>query len=173
MFQAQQNLPPVLSLSASAKNPEEDVKDIDDLANNQIVIILHTRDITDTEERLCQKFGRIRHYNPSMINRDLESVPTDYLFVDVRNKTFRLNIGKVDASKFKFGAYVHKWEKPDNIFDEFCEDINVFSSFPSSKVTYKSEFDDLLSCKNKIKSPNSCLSFLACVVNIWETVRKK
>jgi hypothetical protein len=168
MFQVPQ-LPPVIK-EVIAK-VEDDIKDIDDICN-EIVIILHTRDITDSDENLCRKFGRVRHFNPSMYNRDLSTVPTDYLFVDVRDKVTRMQISKIDVSKFKVCAYVQPWEKLDNLFDEFCKDMNIITKFPDTKVTYKAEFDDLLCERKKIRSPSSCLSFLAYLVNIWDQVRK-
>lgn len=154
-------LPPVIQ---QVEEKQEERKE-------KLVVILHTRDVSEAEENLCRKFGRVRHYNPSMINRDLQTVPADYLFCDVRDKVTRIHIGKLDANEYNVCAYVNSWEKLDNIFDDFA-DIRVFSNFPDSKVTYKEEFDSLLCDKKKIKAPNSCLSFLSCVVNIWDSVKK-
>jgi hypothetical protein len=167
MFQVP-TLPPVIK--EVAQEVVDDVKDIDDL--EQIVVILHTRDISESDENLCRKFGRVRHFNPSMYNRDLSSVPCDYLFVDVRDKVTRMQISKINTALFKVCAYVNVWEKLDNLFDDFMKDINILTKFPETKVTYKAEFDDLLCERKKIRSPSSCLSFLAYIVNIWDQVRK-
>jgi hypothetical protein len=142
--------------------------------DERTVLILHTRDVTDDEEQLCRKFGVVRHFNPSMVNIQLETVKADYIFVDVRVKFYRIHIAKIDTSKFRICSLVNSWQKRDNIFDDFVDEINIMTKIPEDKVTYKHEFDDLLVCKKLIKSPgNSCLSFLSYVVNIFEELKRK
>lgn len=151
--------------------PEEAVKAPE---YDQIVLILHTRDVSADEEQLCRKFGVVRHFNPSMVNIPLQTVKADYIFCDIRNKYYRINIAKIDTSKFKVCALVNAWQKRDNIFDDFVDEINVMTKIPEDKVAFKSEFDDLLTCKKLIKSPgNSCLSLLSYIVNLWDEIKKK
>ena len=154
-----------------ADAPVEDMKAPED---ERTVLILHTRDVTDDEEQLCRKFGVIRHFNPSMVNIPLETVKAHYIFVDVRNKYYRINIAKVDVTKFRVCALVNSWEKHNNIFDDFC-DVNIMTKLPHDvKVAFKSEFDDLLTNKKLIKSPgNSCLSLLSYLVNLWDELKRK
>lgn len=168
-------LPPVIAKVAEVV---EEVKkfdvELDEKESDKLVIILHSRDVGDAEEKLCQKYGRVRHWNPSMANRSLNTVDCEYLFVDIRDKYARTNISKVDVSKYKWCAYVNPWEKLDtHIYDDFIEEINMITKFPDMKVTYKSEYDDLLTEKKRIKTPSSCLSLLSFLVNIWQTVAKK
>ena len=164
-------LPAVVKQAEPELKEEEAKPDAQDL----LVIILHSRDVGDTEENLCKKYGRVRHWNPTMANRSLESIreSADYLFVDIRDKYARVSIAKVDVTKFKWCAYAHAWEKLDShVYDEFISDINILTKFPDMKCTYKNEYDDLLTEKKKIKSPSSCLSLLSFLVNIWSTVRR-
>lgn len=160
---------PAVVKSVEAEIKEEEQKNEKDL----LVIILHSRDVGDTEENLCRKYGRVRHWNPTMANRSLETVDCDYLFVDIRNKYARISVSKEDVTKYKWCAYANVWEKLDShVYDEFISDINILTKFPDMKCTYKSEYDDLLTERKKIKSPSSCLSLLSFLVNIWNTVKK-
>jgi hypothetical protein len=165
-------LPPVIAkVAEELLQPEAKQFDAE---SDKLVIILHSRDVGDAEERLCQKYGRIRHWNPSMANRSLDTVDCEYLFVDIRDKYARTNISKVDVTKYKWCAYANVWEKLDtHVYDDFIDEIHIITKFPDMKVTYKSEYDDLLTEKKKIKSPSSCLSLLSFLVNIWSTVRKE
>lgn len=172
-------LPPVIKQVAlkpvvEEKRDESPVEDMRAPEEKQLVIILHSRDVGDTEENLCKKYGRVRHWNPSMANRSLDTIECEYLFVDIREKYARVNISKVDASKYKWCAYAHVWEKLDShVYEDFINDINIITKFPDMKCTYKYEYDDLLTEHKKIKSPSSCLSFLSFLVNIWSTVKKE
>jgi hypothetical protein len=144
------------------------------LADDKIVLILHTRDITPEEENLCKKFGSVRNFNTSMCNISVETVPANYLFVDVRVKYYRLAISKINPDNFRICSLVNSWEKHNNIFDDFC-DVNMMTKLPHDvKVTYKLEFDELLCNKKLIKSPgNSCLSLMSYLVNIWDELKRK
>ncbi len=150
--------------------PVEDMK----APQNKTILILHTRDVSNDEEQLCRKFGVIRHYNPSMVNINLASVQADYIFVDIRNKFYRINISKVKLDDFRVCALVNSWEKHNNIFDDFC-DVNIITKLPHDvKVAFKHEFDDLLCDKKLIKSPgNSCLSLMSYLVNIWDELKRR
>lgn len=151
--------------------PEENVKAPE---ADKLVIILHSRDVGDYEENLCKKYGRVRHWNPSMANRALTTLECDYLFVDIREKYARVNIAKEDPLKYKWAAYAQVWEKLDShVYDDFLDDINILTKFPDMKCTYKYEYDDLLTKKKKIKSPSSCLSLLSFLVNIFDSVKKQ
>ena len=167
-------LPPVVAKAAA---PVEEVKvEVQPQSENQekIVLILHTRDITPEEENLCRKFGSVRNFNPSMCNISVETVPANYLFVDVRVKYYRLAISKINPDKFRICSLVNSWEKHNNIFDDFC-DVNMITKLPFDvKVTYKHEFDELLCNKKLIKSPgNSCLSLMSYLVNIWDELKRR
>ena len=150
--------------------PEENVKPPKD----KTVLILHTRDVSNDEEQLCRKFGVVRHFNPSMVNIDLSTVQADYIFCDVRNKYYRIQISKVDLEKFRVSCLVNSWEKHNNIFDDFAE-VNIITKMPHDvKVAFKHEFDELLCNKKLIKSPgNSCLSLLSYLVNIWDELKRR
>lgn len=176
-------LPPVINSFKKVVKTAEEVKEeidnspLEDMRapeEKQLVIILHSRDVGDAEENLCRKYGRVRHWNPSMANRSLATVDCEYLFVDIRDKYARTNISKEEPARHKWCAYANVWEKLDtHIYDEFIEEINIITKFPDMKVTYKHEYDDLLTQKKRIKSPSSCLSLLSFLVNIWSTVSKK
>lgn len=161
-------LPPVVNVKPELALDEKQQ------ANDKIVLILHSRDITIEEENLCKKFGSVRNFNPSMCNISVETVPANYLFVDIRVKYYRLAISKVNPDNFRICALVNSWEKHNNIFDDFC-DVNIMTKLPHDvKVTYKHEFDDLLCNKKLIKSPgNSCLSLMSYLVNIWDELKRK
>ena len=160
-------LPSVIKQVIEEKEPEAPE------SSDQLVIILHSRDVGDAEETLCRKYGRVRNWNASMANRPLSTVDCQYLFVDIREKYARTNISKVDVADFKWCAYANVWEKLDtHFYDDFIDEINIITKFPDMKVTYKHEFDDLLTQKKKIKSPSSCMSLLSFLVNIWSTVRR-
>ena len=139
------------------------------------VLILHTRDISSDEELLCRKFGVVRHFNPSMVNINLATVKADYIFVDVRNKYFRIQVAKVDTDKFRVCALVNSWEKHNALFDGFVDGINIMTKLPHDvKVAFQEEFDELLCCKKRIGSPgNSCLSLLSYLVNVWDELKRK
>jgi hypothetical protein len=169
-------LPPVIAKVAEELLPKAKQFDAEPSESDKLVIILHSRDVGDAEETLCRKYGKFRHWNPSMANRPLETIreSCDYLFVDIRDKYARTNISKVDVTKYKWCAYANVWEKLDtHVYDDFIDEIHIITKFPDMKVTYKSEYDDLLTEKKKIKSPSSCLSLLSFLVNIWSTVRKE
>lgn len=174
-------LPPVVLKQASIvtvpveppkyQEPEPEVK----VSEDKTILILHTRDISSDEELLCRKFGTVRHFNPSMVNIDLATVNARYIFCDVRDKYFRIQIAKVDTSKFRICALVNSWEKHNAIFDSFIENINMMTKFPHDvKVAFKEEYDELLCSKKLIKSPgNSCLSLLSFVINLWDELKRK
>lgn len=161
---------------ASAKqDPVEQERKEPDQKCEKTVLILHTRDVSSDEEQLCRKFGVIRHFNPSMVNIPLETVEADYIFCDVRNKYYRIQIAKIDTEKFRVCALVNAWEKCNNVFDNFVDEINIMSKLPHDvKVAFKQEYDDLLCSKKLIKSPgNSCLSLMSYLVNIWDELKRK
>lgn len=174
-------LPPVLvkQLSiaeASKKQLEESDHDVKgDIPKHKTILILHTRDVSSDEELLCRKFGTVRHFNPSMVNISLETVHADYIFCDVRNKYYRIQIAKIDTEKFQVCALVNSWEKHNAIFDGFVDNINIMTKFPHDvKVAFQKEFDELLCSKKLIKSPgNSCLSLMSYLVNIWNELKRK
>ena len=162
------------SIELQQKHADAPVEDCKAPEDDKLVIILHSRDVGDSEENLCKKYGRVRHWNPSMANRALTTLECDYLFVDVREKYARVNISKEDVSKHKWCAYANVWEKLDShVYDDFIDDINILTKFPDMKCAYKYEYDDLLTEKKKIKSPSSCLSLLSFLVNIFDSVKKQ
>jgi hypothetical protein len=110
-----------------------------------------------------------------MVNLDLTSVNAQYIFVDVRNKYYRIQIAKVDTDKFRICALVNSWEKHNAIFDGFVEEINLMTKLPYDvKVAFKEEYDELLCSKKLIKSPgNSCLSLMSFLINIWDELKRK
>jgi hypothetical protein len=170
-------LPPVLkqlSVAEPAKKQEEEAE-VKAPDADSTILILHTRDISSDEEQLCRKFGTVRHFNPSMVNIDLATVQAQYIFVDVRNKYYRIQIAKVDTDKFRVCALVNSWEKHNNIFDSFVDGINLMTKLPHDvKVAFKEEFDDLLCSQKLIKSPgNSCLSLMSYLINIWDELKRK
>lgn len=169
-------LPPVIPKAAPVEEVKVEVApEPQPQPNNKIVLILHTKDVSSEDENLCRKFGTVRHFNPSMVNISLESVKADYIFVDVREKYYRIHIAKVNTDNFRVCALVNSFEKHNNIFDNFVDDINIMTKLPVDvKVAFKEEFDDLLCSKKLIKSPgNSCLSLLSYLVNIWEELKRR
>ena len=142
--------------------------------DDKIVIILHTKDITQEDRDLLKKFGSVRDLNYSMFNIPLENLDCDYLLVDCRNKLNKLHITRVDVDKFKFVAYVFPFEKHDNIFEDFIPNLPTLTKFPKDyKVAYKSEFDDVLTSVKKIKNSSCALSLLSFLVNGLSSVLKK
>ena len=142
--------------------------------STKLIICLHTKDIGDDNINLFNKFGRTRNFNPSMINIDLNKLDCEYLFVDVREKAFRTAMSKVDFENFNVFGLLNVWEKHDNLFQEIDPDINILTKFSKSqKFAFKHEFDDYLLNTSKIRSPSTCLSLLAFLVNVFDSVKKK
>ena len=165
---------------AGAAPPVEEVKvevvqpEIPQTEKDKIVIILHTKDVSQEDRDLLKKFGKLRDMNYSMFNLDLSQLDCDYLLVDVRDKLNKLHITRVDVDKFKFVAFVQPFQKHDNIFEGFLDEINVMTKFPTDyKVAFKSEFDDVLTSMKKIKNSSCFLSFVSFLVNGFSSVLKK
>ena len=153
-----------LDVQSEVPQPEKD----------KIVIILHTKDVSQEDRELLKKFGKIRDMNYSMYNLPLEDLDCHYLLVDCREKLNKMHITRVDVNKFKFVAYVQPFQKHDNIFEDFLDDINVMTKFPKDyKVAFKSEFDDVLTSMKRIKNSSCFLSFVSFLVNGFQAVMKK
>lgn len=153
-----------LDVQSEVLKPEKD----------KIVIILHTKDVSQEDRELLKKFGKIRDMNYSMYNLPLEDLDCHYLLVDCREKLNKMHITRVDVNKFKFVAYVQPFQKHDNIFEDFLDDINVMTKFPKDyKVAFKSEFDDVLTSMKRIKNSSCFLSFVSFLVNGFQAVMKK
>jgi len=85
-----------------------------------------------------------------------------------------MHIARVCVDKFNSCAYVHSFQKHDNLFDEFLGDINVMTKFPHEyKVAFKCEFDDVLTSCKKIKNSSCFLSLVSFLVNGAFSVLKK
>ena len=172
-------LPQVVKLAAPVDEVKVDVQpvqqpEVPQPEKDRIVIILHTKDVSQEDRELLKKFGKVRDMNYSMYNLPLENLECDYLLVDVTNKLNKLHITRVDVDKFKFVAYVHPFQKHDNIFEDFLEDINVMTKFPIDyKVAFKSEFDDVLTSMKRIKNSSCFLSFVSFLVNGFQALPKK
>jgi hypothetical protein len=94
--------------------------------------------------------------------------------VDVTDKLNKLHITRVETEKFKFVAYVHKFQQHDNIFENFLENIPIITKFPHDyKVAFKSEFDEVLTSVKKIKNSSCALSLLSFLLNGLSAVLKK
>ena len=153
-----------LDVQSEVPQPEKD----------KIVIILHTKDVSQEDRELLKKFGKVRDMNYSMYNLPLEDLDCHYLLVDCREKLNKMHITRVDVNKFKFVAYVQPFQKHDNIFEDFLEDINIMTKFPKDyKVAFKSEFDDVLTSMKRIKNSSCFLSFVSFLVNGFQAVMKK
>ena len=153
-----------LDVQSEVLKPEKD----------KIVIILHTKDVSQEDRELLKKFGKIRDMNYSMYNLPLEDLDCHYLLVDCREKLNKMHITRVDVNKFKFVAYVQPFQKHDNIFEDFLDDINIMTKFPKDyKVAFKSEFDDVLTSMKRIKNSSCFLSFVSFLVNGFQAVMKK
>ena len=84
-----------------------------------------------------------------------------------------MHIARINVDDYKFCAYVHCFEKHDNLFAEFLGDINVFTKFPHHyKAAFKFEFDDVQTSCKKIKNSSCFLSFVSFLVNGFKTVLK-
>lgn len=166
-------LPPVVKPTVPVDDVKVEVPQPQQENNDKIVIILHTKDVSQEDRDLLKKFGKLRDMNYSMFNLDLSELDCDYLLVDVRDKLNKLHITRVDIEKFKFCAYVHSFQKHDNIFEDFNENINILTKFPHEyKVAFKSEFDDVLTSMKKIKNSSCFLSLVSFLVNGFQSVLK-
>ena len=154
--------------------PVEDMKAPPPPNIDKIVVILHTKDVSQEDRDLLKKFGRVRDMNYSMYNLPLGDLVCDYLLVDVREKLNKLHISRVNVDDFKFCAYVHSFQKHDPIFQDFKEDINMMTKFPHEyKVAFKEEFDEVLTSMKKIKNSSCFLSLVSFLVNGFQAVMKK
>ena len=165
---------------AGAAPPVEEVKvevvqpEIPQTEKDKIVIILHTKDVSEEDRELLKKHGSLRDMNYSMYNLPLENLQCNYLLVDVTNKLNKLHISRVNTENFKFCAYVHSFQQHDNIFEDFLENINVMTKFPTDyKVAFKSEFDEILTSLKKIKNTSCLVSLLSFLINGLGAVMKK
>lgn len=145
-----------------------------DLEDEKIVVVLHTKDLSQEDLDLLKKHGSIRNYNYSMFNLDLTKLTCKYLLVDVRDKLNKLHIQRVNKDKFKWVGFVHSFQKHDNIFNDFIENINVISNFPHDyKVAFKEEFDQILTEVKKIKTTGCLISLLSFLMNGASSLLKK
>ena len=151
------NLPAVIS-SVAALLPEPKVVDP---AGSKSVVIVYSKDLSDTDLALIKEYGKVLQWDDHLVNLPFASLVFDYLLIDLRAKSARIELGKQDLSAFSVAAYVPWVQKSEAFVTQL--DAHPITSFPTKCVS-KADFDTQL-MNDKIKSPSLVKSLFQLVLS--------
>ncbi len=139
---------------------------------NQVFLIVSSRDLEEEEINLLNLYGKVLQYDSCHVNIPLDQLiqqnNATYVIFDVRDKNHRMAISKAtvqhDNENVHVVALVNSWEKLDDFIDDAgCE--NCLSSLPP-KQAFKKDFNTLL-LEKKIRKPSCAKNILRVVLKAW------
>jgi hypothetical protein len=135
------------------------------------MIILHTKDLTDDDRKLFQRYGRVLEWSDVYVNIDINTLDFDYLFCNIINKMCLRDVQKMVHSDFNICCYCSFYEVDNQMFDDGLN-IHQFTKFPK-QTAYKEDFNKALLNKNLIEKPNKMLSCASFFLNVWSKFQRK
>jgi hypothetical protein len=165
-------LPPLPGvIPAAIQVPEVALVELSSPRTNRRYIIALSKDMTSTEQKLFESYGKLLFYdNNTMNNMDPQSFEFEYLVIDLRNKNdryFFLKQIKPVEDNFYVLLHCHGFEVEDLSDTEHYD--NILISFPM-KQARKSDFDKLL-LVHRLPKPRWWMSLASCLFQTYQKAK--
>ena len=136
-------------------------------------IIVHSRDIEETDTELLREYGKVIMFDPLVyLNVPIQNLEFDYILLDLRRKEDRHYLQQIDSvvlENFNIVSICYSFEKSEEYHEEIGVE-NIMTKLPA-KQAFKADFDRLL-LQKKISKPRPAMSlfksFLRLVKGDWK-----
>lgn len=145
-----EHLPPVIRKEEALVVPHRPVE-------HQFIIV-HSKDIEDTDLALLKEYGKVIVFDPLVyVNIPIQQLTFEYLLLDLRRREDRYYLQQIDDTQDQFYivSICYAFEKFDDIHEEIGVE-NIMSKLPP-KQAFKADFNRLL-LQKKISKPRPALS---------------